>query len=121
MQQVSLKDVRFYAFHGYFPEEQILGNEFFVSVDVTIYQVSGAEDQLQRTIDYQQLYELVASEMNKPRKLLETVAEHVISETQKVFPQVEEVHVKIVKSNPPFGGDAAHAAVDLYWSRNNVI
>ena len=38
-QKVALEGVRFFAFHGFYPEEQLTGNEFMVDI-VTEWDVS---------------------------------------------------------------------------------
>jgi len=114
-QTVALTDLRFYAYHGYYPEEQVLGNNFVVDVQATFPKEGGAGDDLAHTVDYQELYEIVRTEMQQPRKLLETVAEAILERTQARFPFVTAIRARICKCRPPFGGDLARASVVLDW------
>jgi len=118
-QQVSLLDARFFAYHGYYPEEQVLGNEFFVDIDVTFIHPTAMEDRLGQTVNYEVLYQIARSAMQHPRKLLETVAADILNETLARFPFATSVRVAIRKSHPPFGGDRASAKVSLYRERDN--
>lgn len=114
-QCVALRDLRFYAFHGYYAEEQLMGNEFYVTVEVAFNRTTSGEDQLANTVNYETLYRLVKTEMLLPRKLLETVAETIMHSIRSEFSSIDEISVDICKSHPPFGGDQAKAAVTLSW------
>ncbi len=116
-QLVSLADLRFYAYHGYYPEEQVLGNEFTMTIQVKFIRREGNEDNLNNTINYETLYHIAKAEMQRPRKLLEAVAAAVLTRIYECFPVIDEAEVSISKSHPPFGGDRAKAAVALSWKR----
>jgi len=117
-QYVALTDLRFYAFHGYYPEEQVLGNEFTVAVRTGFLRRETGGDELNRTVNYETLYNIAKTEMQVARKLLETVAETMLTRVQEEFPFVDEIEVTICKNQPPFGGDRAKAAVTLSWNRH---
>jgi len=116
-QQVALTEARFYAYHGYYAEEQVLGNEFMVDIRVEFDRegTDTATEELARTVNYQQLYRIAQLEMEKPRKLLETVVEAMLHRVKTDFPFVHKIEVGITKHNPPFGGDQAKARVALWW------
>lgn len=116
-QRVALSDVRFFAYHGYYPEEQVLGNEFIVNVQVAFEKHSEGDDELANTVNYQLLYQIAKTEMQYPRKLLETVIEAILSRIRTDFPFLDEIEISICKNYPPFGGDRAKAAVTLVWKR----
>jgi len=116
-QTVALADLRFFAFHGYYPEEQVLGNEFTVDMCVKFDKPRDTGDELHDTVNYEVLYDLARTEMQQPRKLLETVAESILTRIQADFPFVSEIEISICKKHPPFGGDRANAAVSLCWKR----
>lgn len=44
VQTVALKDVKFYAFHGFYPEEQLTGSHFSVDVEVNFIPSVDTED-----------------------------------------------------------------------------
>jgi len=115
--QASVTDARFFAYHGYYPEEQLLGNEFSVDVRAAFECVNLATDELDGTINYERLYRIAEEEMQRPRKLLETVADAIVRRVRDEFRLVTAIDVRIVKTQPPFGGDQAKAAVALAWKR----
>ena len=55
---ISLVNLRFWAYHGVFPEEKVLGNWFILSLVVGLKKNKEIEE-LHHTIDYGTLYEIV--------------------------------------------------------------
>lgn len=121
MFRIKVKDLRFFSYHGFYPEEQTLGNEYFVSIVVTIPMASRMEDDLSTSVNYEELYAIAKREMNIPQKLLETVAKNILDATLAISDKIEEISISIIKNNPPFGGDSAKSEVELTWikEKNN--
>ena len=117
--QVHLENLRFFSYHGFYPEEQILGNHYSVDIRTTFDSPDLKSDDLEHTVNYEQLYAIATKAMKNPRKLLETVAEEMLEETRSAFPHLHHIEVSICKINPPFGGDKAHARVSLLWQKND--
>lgn len=118
-QRIALSNVRFFAHHGYYSEEQVLGNEFLLNIECYVAYVGGKEDLLENTANYETLYQLAEQQMQQPKKLLETVVENILHAIKAKFPQLSEITVNIRKNNPPFGGDTATAEVSLTWEKHN--
>ncbi|MBE8714315.1 dihydroneopterin aldolase [Sphingobacterium hungaricum] len=114
-QTVSLVDARFFSPIGFYPEEQILGNEFFVTVSVSFPFVNEETEELTNTLNYEKLYEVVSKVMSPKRKLLESAAEEILKAIISLQPTCQRAHVKIKKSNPPFGGDLSSSQVELHY------
>ena len=72
---VSLRQVRFRAFHGVLPQERQVGADFLLDLKVG-YPLAKAmqSDSVDDTLNYATLYDLMAREMRQPSKLLEHVA-----------------------------------------------
>ena|SRR5690554_2325614 len=115
---IKVKDLYFFSHHGFYPEEQILGNEYSVSIAVTFPLGSSFDDKLESTINYEDLYRIAKVEMDKPQKLLETVANNILNKTQIESVNAENIIVSVCKVNPPFGGDKAKSEVKLIWTRD---
>jgi dihydroneopterin aldolase len=113
---VSLEDVRFFAFHGFYPEEQLVGTEFRVDLRVTLPAAGPVCDELELTFNYEQLYAIASAGMKVPRKLLETVAENMLGEIRRLCPQAEAISVRIRKLHPPIPGAIGSAAVELHYT-----
>ena len=114
MGTISIKGMEFFAYHGCFSEEQIIGNHFIVDLEMKT-NTSKAElsDDLTETVNYQAVYGLVKTEMEKTSKLIEHVAQRIITEVQKGFPEIIEITVTVAKLNPPVGGKVDRVSFTL--------
>ena len=102
---IQIENMEFYAFHGHFREEQIVGNKFLVDLSIDADMSLPAEsDSLKDAINYQLAYKLVKEEMEKKSKLLENIAKRILDIIYENFQGVRKVTVKISKMNPPMGG-----------------
>lgn len=113
MNTISLHGAEFFAYHGWYPEEQKLGNRFVVDIDVDFLEKNFSEDHLNNTINYEQLYEIVEEQMKQTRKLIETVARGIVDDTKKKFPAAKNVRVSIKKLNPPLKGKVAYSCITV--------
>lgn len=117
-QKVALKEVRFYAPIGFYEEEQVLGNEFYINLEVSFpFENSDAED-LKNTINYEELYQILVNVMRAKRKLLESALEDILDLVLKKYTFLQEAYISIRKVNPPFGGDLANSEVSLTYKRD---
>ncbi|MDQ0965800.1 dihydroneopterin aldolase [Flavobacterium sp. W4I14] len=114
-QTVALKDVKCFALHGYYPEEQLVGNHFVVDL-VTEFTPQGFDDELAQTVNYEDLNYIIMDEMKHTQKLLETVLKNIISKVIELYPFVETVNVSMKKLNPPMPGQIGHSFVKLSYT-----
>lgn len=115
MQEVALRNVRFFSPIGYYEEERILRNEFFVDIVVYFPFRNPDTENLTNTINYEELYQLLCDVMEKERKLLESAAEELLSGIQARYSFLEEIRVSICKTTPPFGHDEVQTVVSLHY------
>ena len=119
IQTVALRDVKCYAYHGYYPEEQLTGIYFSVDVTVTFIPDSDTEN-LQRTVNYEILNNIILEEMKHARKMLETVVKSILDKVLSSYPFLLSIEVGIKKLNPPMPGQIGHSFVQLsYQTPNN--
>lgn len=111
---VALEGMEFFAYHGFYKEEQRIGNKYSVDLKIeTDFSKAANEDDLTGTIDYEAVYNLVKHEMLHPNKLLESIGQKIIKAVLNEFPKVKAVEVSVSKFNPPIGGVCAKARVTL--------
>lgn len=109
---IELKDIRIYAHHGVMEQERIVGNEFVINALLTVSLEAAMEsDNLNDTINYAQVYTVIASEMKIASNLLEHVAGRILKSLQRNFPQLIAAELKITKLNPPIQGEVHSASV----------
>ncbi len=105
MALISIENMEFYAFHGHYREEQIVGSKFLVSLTIEAdLSTPAASDNLKDTVNYYTAYRVVKEEMEKQSKLLENIAKRIIDAIYTHFDGIEKVTVKVSKMNPPMGG-----------------
>ena len=72
-----------------------------------------AGDDVEKSVNYQLVYKTIQRVMEEPRHLIETVADHIVREIKRDFPQVQKVTVKLCKLNPPLDGKTEYVAVQM--------
>lgn len=114
MSVISIEGMEFFAYHGCFAEEQIIGTKFIVDIFLDV-NTSKAEtsDNLHDTVNYQSVYELVKEEMKTKSKLLEHVGRRILDKIETTFPEVDNSKIKIRKMNPPLGGKMHFVSVEI--------
>lgn len=117
MARIAISDMRFYAYHGCFEQEQAIGTHFRVDLTFTT-DTRRAEmtDKIEDTVSYLDVYQVVKREMMQPSHLLEHVGRRVGEAVLRQFPAVDTVEVRISKMNPPLGGQIESVSVELSYS-----
>lgn len=102
---IQIENMEFYAHHGHFREEQIVGSKFLVDITIeTDMTVPAESDSLKDTLNYQMVYRLIQGEMDKKSRLLEHIARRILDTVYDGFSGIDKVTVKVSKMNPPMGG-----------------
>jgi len=115
---VGLEGVKFKAKIGVFPEEKILGNLFLVDFEVAFKTSKQVEtENLLETINYADLYDILAIEFKKSCDLIETVAQTILDNTLAKFPNLRSIKIKIKKLNPPINAEIKNAFVALNYHK----
>ncbi len=114
MDKIILEGMEFYGYHGTRPEEKTLGQRFIVDVELFLdLRQAGKTDNLDCTVNYAQVFELVQSIIcGRSRQLIESVAEAIAGALLAQFP-VDEVLVRVKKPQAPLPGRFAWAAVEI--------
>lgn len=115
--KIILEDIKIYAFHGVLPEENIIGTYYLVNAELGVDLWKSSEtDDLNDTVSYADLNELIHEEMKIQSKLIEHVAGRILSRISKEFLSVKTVKLKITKTSPPMKGECKGASV--YFEKN---
>lgn len=114
MSVISIEGMEFHAYHGCFAEEQLIGTRFVVDLFLET-DTSEAEltDDLSKTINYLEVYQLVKMEMEINSKLLEHVGRRILNAVKLNYPAVGHARVKVRKMNPPLGGKMDFVSLTL--------
>jgi 7,8-dihydroneopterin aldolase/epimerase/oxygenase len=114
MGQLVLHNLEFYAHHGHFEEERIIGGRFLVDITVDTDITKAAEtDNLNDAVDYTRIFEAVRHEMSQPSSLLEHLAKRIVDAVYSVSENISKVSVTVSKLNPAIGGNLQRFSVIL--------
>ena len=112
---IELEGMEFKAYHGVLEQEKVRGNEFVVDFRGELDLSAASEsDNLNDTLNYADIYEIVAYEMSIPSELLENVAGRILKAIEKQFPELVSFSVRVSKKRPPVDGVAQWSRVTLY-------
>ena len=115
---IELEGMEFKAYHGYLEQEKVRGNMFTVDFCGELDLSEAAEsDNLNDTLNYGEIYEIVADEMSIPSELLENVAGRIVKAIERRFPELISFSVRVSKRRPPVDGVAQWSRVTLYHNR----
>ena len=111
---IEVKGMEFYAYHGCFAEEQIVGNKFLVdlTLDVDCNKPKVSDDR-KDAVNYQTAYEIIGEEMKIKSHLLENVAYRILESLFEKLDGIKVAKVKVSKINPPLGGKIENVNVTL--------
>lgn len=114
MGTIHLENMEFYAYHGHFEEEQIVGNQFLVNLTLkTNMEKAAVSDNLEDALNYQAAYKIIQEEMKKKSHLLENIAGRILDAIYDNFEGISQAEVKVSKLNPPMGGVMDNVSVTM--------
>ncbi len=115
MGKITIDQMEFYAFHGHFQEEQIVGNRFLVDLEIeSNLDTPARSDQLKDAVNYQQAYQIIKKEMQHTKsKLLEHIGKRILDALYKEMKGIDRATVRIRKMHPPLGGSVQSVSVTM--------
>jgi dihydroneopterin aldolase len=116
--RISLNKLLFVGYHGLYPEEKKLGNNYSVEIDIDFTPKQGVIDQLDQTIDYVHVYAIVKKWMEIPTPLLETLVGKIADDILSSQTLANKVFVKITKLHLPISSFEGNVSVKIEKSRN---
>ena len=117
-QSISLNGLRFYAYHGAEPQEAVVGAWYTVSVALkTDASAAISSDNLDGTISYALVADVIKKQMQIRSKLLEHVAGRIAQALMNEFGSLNAVRVTVCKENPPVGIPCRQSGFSLLVER----
>ncbi|HAN78517.1 MAG TPA: dihydroneopterin aldolase [Bacteroidales bacterium] len=111
---ITIEEMEFYAYHGHFKEEQIVGNKFLVDLILEVETESASKtDDLHDAVNYQTAYFIVKEEMQQKSHLLEHIAGRILDSLYQKLTGIKKATVKVRKMNPPMGGQMKSVGVTI--------
>ncbi|NOZ45811.1 MAG: dihydroneopterin aldolase [Chlorobi bacterium] len=111
---IQIEKMEFYAYHGHFKEERIVGNRFLLDISIKTDTLKAAEsDSIDDALNYQAVYKIIKGEMQKKSHLLENIGKRILDKLYKNFEGIEEITLKVSKMHPPMGGQIESVSVTM--------
>jgi dihydroneopterin aldolase len=111
---IAVEGLQFYAHHGYYKEEQVLGGKYTVDIYMEVnFTEAATADDLKKTIDYEKVYILTKQEMSIHSKLIEHVCNRIAHSIKNQFTEIEKLKVRLSKYNPPLKGNVERVFVEI--------
>jgi dihydroneopterin aldolase len=111
---IGLEGMEFYAYHGVYEEERKIGGKYIVDVLVYTNAIDAElHDDLNGTVNYEQIYKVVEQNMQQPVKLIERLARKIMDDIRLFVVKEDTIRIKIRKLNPPLGAKVEASVVEM--------
>lgn len=111
---IEIEGMEFYAYHGHYKEEQIVGNRFLLDCIIEADCLPAAKsDDIIDAVNYQTAYKIIKAEMQKKSHLLENIAGRILDSLHENLTGIKKVTIKVSKMNPPMGGKIKKVSVSM--------
>lgn len=111
---IYVNDIEVYAQHGCLDEEAVIGGKYMIDAILHVDVKRAAHyDDLDLTIDYVRVTEIVQKEMAIRAKLIETVGYRILNSLQNEFPQADAIRLRLTKIAPPIPGQVGSVSIEL--------
>lgn len=120
MDRIIIRDLSFYGYHGVLNEEKVLGQKFFIDIDIYCdLKKAGLSDNVDDTINYKLVYDIVKKYVeNEKFDLIEALAESIASELLDKFTMIKELIITVKKPEAPVNGIFDYFGVEIRRSRD---
>ncbi len=106
--------MQFYAHHGYYKEEQVLGGKYTVDVYLQLnLEEAAISDKLEKTVNYEEIYRLIKQEMEVHARLIEHVCKRISDKIHLKYPGLTSLKVRVSKHHPPLKGQVDRVFTEL--------
>lgn len=120
--KITLKNIKIYAYHGVFEEEQIKGQNFYIDVEMFLsLRAADTSDDLEATVDYSGVFDVIqdVSKNNKFR-LIEKLAGEISREILSRYKKIREIVVSVRKPEAPMEGEFDWVEVEIKRSQDDI-
>ena len=106
MDKILMQNLGFYGYHGLLKEESVLGQKFFLDIELDINtKEAGLTDDMTKSVSYADVYEVVKDIVQNQRfNLLESLAENIAKEVLEKFDLVKGIMIRVKKPEAPVNG-----------------
>jgi 7,8-dihydroneopterin aldolase/epimerase/oxygenase len=97
---ININKLLLHGYHGLYKEETITGTNFEVNLSVSFKETKLITN-LEETINYVAVFDVVKRHFLMPTQLLETLAQNIVEDIYLLDKKIETINISIEKLNPP--------------------
>lgn len=113
---VELQDISFFSHHGLYAFEREKGGNFKIDVLIEVPD-KNEYTTLQHVANYEDVFAIVAHQMNQPKDFIEEVARLILQELKNRFSNAVQIKVAVTKCAPPIQNMKGHAKVTVEYKK----
>jgi len=111
---IEIEEMEFYAYHGHYKEERIVGNRFLIDLHIEANcNKAASSDRIQDAVNYQIAYKVIREQMKSKSHLLENIAQRILDALFENLNGIKKATIKVRKMNPPMGGQIKSVSVTM--------
>ena len=116
---ITLNGVRLRGQHGVLEQERTVGGDFVINVSLRVSLDDAAllRDDLEGTVNYAEVHQVIKNEFSRPSNLIEHVAYRMADALLEHFTRIRAVRITVEKIAPPMQADCRSAAFTLEAER----
>ena len=120
---ILIENLELYGFHGYFDEEQRLGQKFLFNVSaVLVPTMTHAADSFDSPVRYDKLIEEIALISNEFKfRTLEALGETIARRLIGKFSRIANITVTVSKASPPISRSLDSVSVKIQLDRLDTL
>jgi len=111
---IEIENMEFYAYHGHYEEERVIGNRFLLDLRIEAKCDAAANsDNIKDAVNYQTAYKVIKEQMMQKSHLLENIAKRILDALYENLTGIEKASIKVRKMNPPMGGQIKSVSITM--------
>ena len=94
---IEIEEMEFYAYHGHYEEERVVGNRFLLDLSIEADCDKAAKsDRIHDALNYQIAYKIIREQMHEKSHLLENIAKRILD---ALYENMKDIKGHIKKNN----------------------
>ena len=111
---IEIEEMEFYAYHGHYEEERVVGNRFLLDLRIEAdCDKAATSDRIKDALNYQVAYKIIKEQMLKKSHLLENIAKRILDALYENLEGIQKATIRVRKMNPPMGGQIKSVSVTI--------
>ncbi|MGE9516435.1 MAG: dihydroneopterin aldolase [Solitalea-like symbiont of Acarus siro] len=120
-QFIEINNFKIFAYHGFYDEEQKLGNWFRINLKIGLNFLQSAQtDSLADTLNYEKVFEVINLQMQIKSRLLEHAAMRIAQNVILLEASINYLKIKIEKLLVPIDYNVESTAIELELTDNDL-